>query len=125
MQYDRGVLRGRVDLHIGWCGIARTGHDPPLLLLDGHLLDDDRFTNALWVSFEFVATAVAVEFVFGFALAFLFNAKLPGLATIRNIAILPIMVMPLASGLVWFYMLNENFGAVNWIAVLLGAPQRR
>ena len=88
------------------------------------LLDDDRFTNALWVSFEFVATAVAVEFVFGFALAFLFNAKLPGLATIRKIAILPIMVMPLASGLVWFYILNENFGAFNWFAVALGAPER-
>src|SRR6185312_1503186 len=41
------------------------------------LLDDDRFINSLWVSFEFVGLAVLVEFVLGFALAFLFNAKLP------------------------------------------------
>src|SRR5215831_5779911 len=88
------------------------------------LLDDDRFINSLWVSFEFVSIAVAVEFLLGFALAFLFNAKLRGMTTLRKIAILPIMVMPLASGLVWFYILNENFGVMNWFATLLGAPQR-
>jgi multiple sugar transport system permease protein len=88
------------------------------------LLDDDRFKNSLWVSFKFVAIAVAVEFLLGFALAFLFDAKLRGFATLRKIAILPIMVMPLASGLVWFYIFNENFGAMNWFAVLAGAPQR-
>jgi multiple sugar transport system permease protein len=88
------------------------------------LLDDDRFINSLWVSFKFVSIAVAVEFLLGFALAFLFNTKLHGMATLRRIAILPIMVMPLASGLVWFYILNENFGAMNWFAVLAGAPQR-
>jgi multiple sugar transport system permease protein len=88
------------------------------------LLDDDRFKNSLWVSFKFVTIAVAVEFLLGFALAFLFNTKLRGLATLRKIAILPIMVMPLASGLIWFYILNENFGAMNWFATLAGAPQR-
>jgi multiple sugar transport system permease protein len=34
------------------------------------------------------------------------------------------MVMPLASGLIWFYILNENFGVLNWFAVALGAPER-
>jgi multiple sugar transport system permease protein len=88
------------------------------------LLDDERFANALKVSFELVTIAVAAELALGFALAFLFNVKLRGMVTLRKIAILPIMVMPLASGLVWFYMLNENFGAMNWIAMQLGAPQR-
>ncbi len=88
------------------------------------LLDDERFRNALWVSFEFVTLAVTIEFILGFALAFLFNAKLRGLSTLRKIGILPIMVMPLATGLVWFYMLNENFGVLNYFAILLGAPER-
>ncbi|MBV9637405.1 MAG: sugar ABC transporter permease [Methylobacteriaceae bacterium] len=88
------------------------------------LLDDDRFINSLWVSFKFVAIAAAVEVLVGFALAFLFSAKLRGMATLRKLAILPIMVMPLASGLIWFYIFNENFGAMNWFASLLGAPHR-
>jgi multiple sugar transport system permease protein len=88
------------------------------------LLEDDRFVNSLWVSFKFVTLAVLVEFLLGFALAFLFSARLPGLVTLRKLAILPIMVMPLASGLIWFYILNENFGALNWLAILLGSPER-
>jgi multiple sugar transport system permease protein len=88
------------------------------------LLTDDRFINALWVSFKFVGTAVTVEFLLGLTLAFMFNGRPRELATFRKISILPIMVMPLASGLVWFYILNENFGVMNWFAVLLGALHR-
>jgi multiple sugar transport system permease protein len=88
------------------------------------LLTDDRFINSLWVSAEFVALAVTVEFLLGFGVAFLFSAKLRGFITLRKIAMLPIMVMPLASGLIWFYILNENFGVLNWFAVALGAPER-
>jgi multiple sugar transport system permease protein len=86
--------------------------------------DDDRFVNAIWVSLAFVTLAVAVEFVLGFLLAFVFNARLRGLATLRKVSMLPIMVMPLVVGLVWFYMFNENFGVVNWFVVsLFGSPR--
>src|SRR5271154_3054562 len=67
------------------------------------LLEDERFINSLQVSLRVVTIAVTGEFLLGFALAFLFNARLRGLVTLRKIAILPIMIMPLASGLVWFY----------------------
>jgi multiple sugar transport system permease protein len=88
------------------------------------LVEDDRFINSLWVSAQFVTLAVVVEFLLGFGAAFLFSARLRGFVTLRKIAMLPIMVMPLASGLIWFYILNENFGALNWFAVALGAPDR-
>ncbi len=81
---------------------------------------DDRFWNAIIVSLKFVAIAVAVEFVLGFLLAFVFNAGLRGLATLRKLAILPVMVMPIVTGLAWFYLFNENFGAINWFLGVLG-----
>jgi multiple sugar transport system permease protein len=86
-------------------------------------LSDERFINAIWVSFSFVTLAVAVEFVLGFLLAFVFNARLRGLATLRRVSMLPVMVMPLVVGLVWFYMFNENFGVVNWFVSLFGGPR--
>ncbi|MGH6918639.1 MAG: carbohydrate ABC transporter permease [Geminicoccaceae bacterium] len=86
-------------------------------------LTDDRFINAIWVSLSFVTLAVAVEFILGFLLAFVFHARLRGLATLRKISILPVMVMPLVVGLVWFYMFNENFGVVNWVVTLFGSPR--
>ena len=86
-------------------------------------LTDDRFINAIWVSLSFVTLAVAVEFILGFLLAFIFHARLRGLATLRKISMLPVMVMPLVVGLVWFYMFNENFGVVNWVVTLFGSPR--
>jgi multiple sugar transport system permease protein len=86
-------------------------------------LTDDRFINAIWVSLSFVTLAVAVEFILGFLLAFVFHARLRGLATLRKVSMLPVMVMPLVVGLVWFYMFNENFGVVNWLVTLFGSPR--
>jgi multiple sugar transport system permease protein len=83
------------------------------------LVSDDRFLNSILVSAEFVVLAVSIEIVLGLALAFVFNARLPGLATLRKLSLLPVMLMPLVAGLVWFYMFNENFGVVNWFASLL------
>jgi multiple sugar transport system permease protein len=89
-----------------------------------YLIEDDRFLNSLWVSVKFVVLAVTSEFILGTAVAFLFNAKLRGFATLRKLSMLPVMVMPLASGLVWFYILNENFGAANWFVTILGSGHR-
>ena len=86
-------------------------------------LVDDRFINAVWVSLSFVTLAVAVELILGFLLAFVFHARLRGLATLRKVSMLPVMVMPLVVGLVWFYMFNENFGVVNWLVTLFGSPR--
>jgi multiple sugar transport system permease protein len=83
------------------------------------LVGDDRFLNSILVSAEFVVLAVSLEFLLGLGLAFVFNARLPGLATLRKLSLLPVMLMPLVAGLAWFYMFNENFGVVNWFVWLL------
>lgn len=85
------------------------------------LFSDPRFFNAIVVSATFVLLAVGTEFLLGLGLAFVFNARLPGLASLRKIALLPVMLMPLVVGLVWFYMFNENFGVVNWFVTLFGS----
>ena len=84
---------------------------------------DERFRNAVLVSLKFIALAVSVELLFGFGLAFVFNMRLRGIATLRKLTLLPSLVMPLVVGLVWFYMFNENFGLVNWIWVMLGGTR--
>ena len=81
---------------------------------------DDRFLSSLGVSAIFILLAVGIELVLGFALAFVFNSKLKGLETLRKLSLLPVMAMPLVVGLVWFYMLNENFGVTNWFLSLFG-----
>jgi multiple sugar transport system permease protein len=77
------------------------------------LFGDDRFRNALYRSAVFVTGAVSIEFVLGFALALLFNKHLPAFGIFRTVAVLPVMVMPVATGLVWFYVLNFQYGPLN------------
>ncbi len=40
--------------------------------------------------------------------------------TIRKIAIAPVTVMPVVSALIWFYILNQRYGIVNWGLGLVG-----
>jgi multiple sugar transport system permease protein len=84
------------------------------------LFFDERFRNAVLVSLKFITLAVGIELLLGFGLAFVFNARFRGIATLRKLTLLPSLAMPLVVGLVWFYMFNENFGLVNWIWVMLG-----
>ena len=84
------------------------------------LLIDDRFGNALWTSAQFITLAVGIELLLGLGLAFVFNAKTRFLEALRKISLLPVMATPLVVGLVWFYMLNENFGVTNWFVTELG-----
>lgn len=84
------------------------------------LFFDDRFINAVFVSLKFVFLAVLIEFTLGFSLAFLFNQKLKALNFLRVVSLTPIMVMPVVSGLIWFYMFNENFGVLTYLVTLLG-----
>ena len=84
------------------------------------LLIDDRFGNALWTSVQFITLAVGIELLLGLGLAFVFNAKTRFLESLRKLSLLPVMATPLVVGLVWFYMLNENFGVTNWFVTELG-----
>jgi multiple sugar transport system permease protein len=87
------------------------------------LFFDARFRNSVLVSLKFIVLAVGIEMLLGFGLAFVFNTRLRGMATLRKLTLLPSLVMPLVVGLVWFYMFNENFGIVNWFWVMLGGTR--
>jgi multiple sugar transport system permease protein len=86
------------------------------------LLSDGRFLNAIVRSAVFVGCAVSIEMVLGFLLALLFNKSLPGFGIFRSIAVLPVMVMPVATGLVWFYVLNFKYGPLNAMLRALHLP---
>jgi multiple sugar transport system permease protein len=86
------------------------------------LVDDGRFLNAIFRSAVFVGLAVPIELVLGFLLALLFNKRLPAFGIFRTLAVLPVMVMPVATGLVWFYILNFRYGPLNALLRSLHLP---
>src|ERR1700737_531305 len=87
------------------------------------LLSDESFWHALLVTAEFVAVAVTIELALGLAIGLLFFRRFPGGKFMRAMILLPMVVAPVVVGLLWRYMLNINFGVVNYVLSRIGIPR--
>jgi multiple sugar transport system permease protein len=81
---------------------------------------DERFRNAIWLTFYFTALATALELVLGVALALLLNRPFRGKGFFRSIFLLPMVATPVAIALVWVMMYNPTLGVMNYIVGLVG-----
>jgi multiple sugar transport system permease protein len=79
-----------------------------------------RVWSSLWTTLLFAAVCVSAEMVLGIALALALEHKVRGMAFFRTLFILPMMIAPIAVGLVWRYMFDAQFGLINALLVVLG-----
>ncbi|HKP37284.1 MAG TPA: sugar ABC transporter permease [Pyrinomonadaceae bacterium] len=77
------------------------------------LVSDQFFRSALLHTFVYAAIALTIEFLIGLGLALLLNEKMRGRGVFRALLLLPMMLPPVVTGVVWRLMLNSNFGALN------------
>lgn len=78
------------------------------------------FTNTL----RLVVISVVVETLLGLALALLVSRTRTLNLFYRTIAILPLLIPPIAIGAMWFMMLQFNYGFVNTVLLNLGMEGR-
>jgi multiple sugar transport system permease protein len=84
------------------------------------LLRDGRVRGALQITAQYVAVALAIEFVLGLAIAVLLNAG-PRLAGLwQSMMILPLVVPPTIAALMFGLLENSEYGTISWIAEGLG-----
>jgi multiple sugar transport system permease protein len=83
-------------------------------------LISDRFLKALWNTVVYIVVAVGVEFIIGLILALLLSHAFKGSQIIRTVLLSPLMLAPLVSGLIWKFMLNDQFGIINWTLYKIG-----
>ena len=88
----------------------------------GYLLRDSSFWASLSVTLTFAAAVVALEVIIGVALALVLDREIRGMAALRTIFILPMMVAPIVVGLIWRYMYSEQFGPITNLLKALGLP---
>src|ERR1700722_6133581 len=87
------------------------------------LLQDPSFWHSVAVTLAYVFVSVALELVLGLGVALLFFRRFPGDHFLRALLILPMVVAPVVVGLLWRYMLNAQFGIVNYLFGLIGLPR--
>ncbi|MEM7522692.1 MAG: sugar ABC transporter permease [Pseudomonadota bacterium] len=78
-----------------------------------NLWSDAAFLESVGVTLKFAAVVVTVEMILGVGLALLLDRKLRGMAALRTIFILPMMIAPIVVGLMWRYMYHPTVGFFN------------
>jgi multiple sugar transport system permease protein len=84
------------------------------------LFADESFRNSLAVTGRFTAMTVALEFIIGLGIALLLTLEFPARPLFRALILLPLMVPPLVSGLLWRLMYDHELGVLSYFVRVLG-----
>jgi ABC-type sugar transport system permease subunit len=78
------------------------------------------FLNSLRITAVYTATALIAVIVFGFLVALLLNTRIKTAGLLRVVILLPWAIPAVISGLLWKWILNADFGALNGLLYSLG-----
>lgn len=81
---------------------------------------DREFLSSMWITLKISFGAMVSQFIFGVLLAVLVNhVRLQGI--FKTTFLMPMMIAPTVSGMLFRFMLNNEFGIVNAFLKELGA----
>jgi multiple sugar transport system permease protein len=111
----------RMSLHDVNVGTFLAGN-APFVALDNYrvLFEDAAFWKALRVSLIFTAGSLVFQFTIGFLLAVLFNQPFPGNNLFRGLLLLGWLLPTVVSGSIFRWMLDGDFGVINYALTNLG-----
>jgi multiple sugar transport system permease protein len=82
------------------------------------LVGSDRFLGSARATVVFTGVSVTLELIIGVALALYLRSLSSNWRPIfRTIFILPMVMTPIATGLMWRLLLNGQIGVVNWMII--------
>lgn len=83
----------------------------------------EAFQGAAWRTLVYTVIVVTAEFVLGLAVALLFTALGRRSNAFRTLFMYPLMIAPVVAGLLWRFLLIDNFGIVNQLLFEWGIIQ--
>jgi multiple sugar transport system permease protein len=84
------------------------------------ILTSQPFFHALITTFKLMAVTLSVQLVLGVGIALLVTQKLPGMALVRTLLLIPMMISPVVVGLVWLFLYFPELGYLNYFVGLIG-----
>jgi len=83
-------------------------------------MDDAHFWNVMYNTLFYVGFSVPLGIAMAFGIATLLNTKIVGRSFFRGIIYVPSIVPAVCSAMVWLFLMNIQYGAINAILVSLG-----
>ena len=85
---------------------------------------DEEFWRALKLGAIYSFSTIALQIVLGVGAALLLNETFPGRGLVRAISIFPYVIPTVVAVIVWKWLLNSQFGLVNYVLEAAGAIDR-
>ncbi|MDX1527779.1 MAG: sugar ABC transporter permease [Gammaproteobacteria bacterium] len=82
--------------------------------------EDAIFWHSFGLTMKFVAMVVTLEFILGFAIALLIFHFVQRRRLVLTLLLVPMMLAPVAVGLIWKLLLQGDFGMVTYYLRLVG-----
>ena len=80
----------------------------------GNAFADPRFWESIWVTLVIMGLGLIIQLPLGIGLALLMERPLRGIRAIRTVLIVPMLLTPVAVGLIWRFMFDTDLGVINW-----------
>jgi multiple sugar transport system permease protein len=84
------------------------------------VLGSAEFRSAAARTAAYTAIVVVMEFTLGLAAALLFHTLGRRSRWLRTVFLYPLMIAPIVAGLLWRFMLIDNFGIINHLLATVG-----
>jgi len=85
-----------------------------------YLLQDPQFWASLWNGTVYALTTIVLQVVLGVATALLLHQSFPGRDLARGLVLFPYMIPTVVAVILWKWLLNNQFGLINFLLVDLG-----
>jgi multiple sugar transport system permease protein len=80
------------------------------------------FYEALFKTLVILALGLLLQFPLGMVIALALHRRFIGRGFFRTLVLLPMLLTPVAVGLMWRFMYNPELGIINWWLTSLGLP---
>ena len=106
--------------------IPRPGGDrkPWTTVNYAELAGSSEFWNACWVTLKLVVVVSASCFLIGLGTALLVNQHFKGRTLARLLVALPWAIPEVVATVVFWWLFDTSYGAVNWLIVVLGFTEQ-
>lgn len=84
------------------------------------VLDDDVFLGAVGHNFTIVVLSIALQLPLGLGIALLINRRIRFRGILRTIVFVPYVVAEVIAGVIWFQLLQPEYGVVDGLVEAIG-----
>jgi multiple sugar transport system permease protein len=82
--------------------------------------NSSKVIDSAWITAKYTVLTVTLELLLGFGVALAFDALGRRSEFLRTAFLFPLMIPPLVAGLLWRFLLIDNFGVINWMLAGIG-----